>query len=43
MKKTKEHSIIYRIAKIIGLISIIVSIYYLLKKLNTVIFDVNLV
>ncbi len=43
MKKAKELLTIYRIGEIIGLILIIASINYLLKMLNSKLYDVNFV
>ncbi len=41
MKNATELLTIYRISEIIGLISIMVCISYLLKKLNSRLFDIN--
>ena len=41
MKKETELLMIYRIGEIIGLFLIIAGINYLLKKLNSELFDVN--
>lgn len=41
MKNATELLMIYRIGQIIGIISIIVSIYYLLKKINSKLCDIN--
>jgi hypothetical protein len=41
MKSATELLIIYRIGEIIGLTLIIAGINYLLKKLNSELFDVN--
>ena len=41
MKNATELLMIYRIGQIIGLISIIVGINYVLIKLNSKLFDVN--
>jgi hypothetical protein len=43
MKKETELLVIYRIGEIIGLISIIAGINYLLKKLNSKLCDINFV
>jgi flagellar biogenesis protein FliO len=43
MKNATELLTIYRIAELIGLISIIVCINYLLKKLNSKLFHINFV
>jgi hypothetical protein len=41
MKKATELLIVYRTGEIIGLISIIAGINYLLKKLNSKLCDIN--
>ena len=43
MKKATELLIIYRTGEIVGLISIIAGINYLLKKLNSKLYDINFV
>ncbi|MDO9576334.1 MAG: hypothetical protein Q7J16_00440 [Candidatus Cloacimonadales bacterium] len=41
MKNATELLMIYRIGQIIGIISIIAFVNYVLKKLNSELFDVN--
>ena len=43
MKRSTELLTIYRIAEIIGLISIIAGVYCLLNKLNSKLCDINFV
>jgi hypothetical protein len=43
MKNATELLVIYRVGEIIGLISIIAGINYLLKKINSKLCDINFV
>ncbi len=43
MKKATELLIIYRTGEIIGLITIIVGVNYLLKRLNNKLCDINFI